>query len=75
MYRKEVLEVLQKQFALANEVNITMLPLRQEPCNGQIPTPNPDRHLMSTNFAVSEPDCVQLKIMCLSDRNVFLSKN
>lgn len=71
MYRKEIEEVLQKQFSLAKEEDVTLRPLRKKHCDGQILTPDPDRHLMSTTYAVSAHDCVQSKIMRSTDKNVF----
>lgn len=66
MYRKEVTEVLQKQFALAKQETFTLLPLRQKACIGLKPASGPDRHLVNTAYDVSEHECMQSKIMRLS---------
>lgn len=56
MYRKEVVKMLQEQFALAKGETVTLRPLWQNPCNGQISTPDCYRHLMRTTYAVSVHD-------------------
>lgn len=66
MFRKEVIELLRKHY-LAKEENVKLLPIRQKPFDSQISTPDPDRYLMSTKYAVSVHECVQSKIMCSYD--------
>lgn len=75
VYRIEVKKVLQKQSSLAKEEHVTLLALRQKPCNDQISTPKPDRNLMSTKNAVCVHHCEQCKIMRSFNRNVYWSKN
>lgn len=71
VYRKEIVEVLQIEFALVKEEDVTLLPLRLRPCYDRILVANPEKHPMSIAYAVSVHDCTQSKVMRLSNRNVF----
>lgn len=64
-----------KKFAYLKNENVTLLDLWQNPCNVQNSTLHSDRHLTSTTNAVTVHNCLQSKIKCLSDRNVFWSKS
>lgn len=74
IYGNKVIEVGQKQFLLENEKEVAMISLWQESCDGQIPAPIPERHLMSTTYVVPVRSCAQSKTMHSSARNVFWSK-